>query len=255
MTCPNQEMSIEDGRMSQEATFGDNWPIPSVLVGVIGSLNLSKLFAGFKIECPEEMQSFWLSTTSKLAIEQTNNHCLSKVQLEQLSQPSERGGAPQDGGQNSRTSAAARSVIRYSTTARNNSSPLKYPHLDFLLSHKDDEVPLSPSPFNELYVFPAQCSQSFTTNLPTHFLSASQLSDLLSWNDKNLTDPLCHGQDPDIIYAMEEQAWSCHDNNNYSEAEHWYRKALSARLLVGVQGFKLRLPLFAFCFLLSIMSA
>jgi tetratricopeptide (TPR) repeat protein len=225
-------MSVEDGGISQEATFGDNWPIPSVLVEVIGSPNLSRLFAGLKIECPEEMQSFWLNTTSKLATEPNNNHCLSKVQLEQLSRPSERGGAPQDGGQNSRTSTAAGSVIRYSTTSRHNSNPLKYPHLDFLLSHKDDEVPLSPlslSPFNELYVFPAQYSQSFATNLPTNFLSASQLDDLLSWNDKNLTSPLCHEQDPGIIYAMEEQAHTYFNQDNYLEAEHWYRKVLSAR--------------------------
>jgi hypothetical protein len=118
----------------------------------------------------------------------------------------------------------------YESTSGQNANPLKYPHLDFLLSHKDHEVLLSPGPFNELYIFPTQHRQKSCTHLPTNVLSVSQLSGLLPWDDgNNLGDLLCHEQDPDIIYAMDEQAYDYYNQGNYGEAENWFRKVLRAR--------------------------
>jgi tetratricopeptide (TPR) repeat protein len=230
---PDQAMAAEDAQEfndAHEATSRDNRPLSSASVEVIESPKLSRLFAALKVECSEEeIPTFWLDQTFKSASGQVESPCISKDELERLSHRSESGGDQQDCRQELRSSTVSRSIIRNSSTSESKGNPLKYPHLDFLLSHRDDEIQLSPSPFNELYVFPAQYSQRYDSNPATKCLTASELNDLLSWDEKNHGDPLCHEQDPKIIYAMEERANSCYGEKNFSEAEYWFRRVLSAR--------------------------
>jgi hypothetical protein len=232
----DQAMAVEDAREfndADEATSRVNWSLSSTSVEVIGSPKLSRLFAALKIECSEEIPTFWLEQTSKAASGQWESPCISSDELERLSYHSETGGDPQDGRQELRSSIVSRSNIRNSATSKNKANPLKYPHLDFLLFHRDDEIQLAPSPLNELYVFPAQHSQRYDSNPTTKSLTASELNDLLSLDEKNRWDPLCHEQDPHIIYAMEEHAHSCFGEKNFSEAEYWFRRVLSARKGTG----------------------
>jgi tetratricopeptide (TPR) repeat protein len=230
---PDPATAVEDEREfndAHEATSRDNRPLPSAFVEVIGSPKLSRLFAALKVECSEEeIPTFWLGQTFKSASGQVESPCISKDELERLSHRLESGGDPQDGPQELQNPTVSRSIIRNSSTSKSKANPLKYPHLDFLLSQRDDEIQLSPSPFNELYVFPTQYSQQYDCNPATKSLTASELNDLLSWDEKNHRDPLCHEQDQDIIFAMEEQAYSCFEEKNFSGAEYWFRRVLSAR--------------------------
>jgi tetratricopeptide (TPR) repeat protein len=229
---PDQAMAVEGAREfhdAHEAASRDDWPFSSASVEVIGSPKLSRLFAALKIECSEEIPTFWLDETSRFASGQLESQYLSKDELERLSYRSESNGNLQDGRQELQSSAVSRSIIRNSSISRNKANPLKYPHLDFLLSHRDDEILISPSPLHELYVFPAQYSQRYDSSPATKSLTASELDGLLSWDEKNHWDPLCHEQDPDVIDAMEEQAYSCLGEKNFSEAEYWLRRVLSAR--------------------------
>jgi tetratricopeptide (TPR) repeat protein len=230
---PDQAMAVEAARAfndTHEAASKDRWPLSSASVEVICSPKLSRLFAALKIECSEEeIPTFWLDQTSKSATGQVESPCISKDEFEQLSYRPQSGGDPQDIRQELRSSTVSRSIIRNSSISRNKANPLKYPHLDFLLSHRDDEILLSPSPLHELYVFPAQYSQRYDSSPAAKSLTASELNDLLPWDEKNHRDPLCHEQDPDIIYAMEEHAHSCFDQKDFSEAEYWFRRVLSAR--------------------------
>jgi tetratricopeptide (TPR) repeat protein len=230
---PDQAMAVEDVREfsdAHEATSRDNRPLSLASVEVIGSPKLSRLFAALKVECSqEEIPTFWLDQTFKSAFGQMESPCISKDELERLSHRSESGGDPQDGRQELRNPIVSRSIIRNSSTSKSKANPLKNPHLDFLLSQRDDEIQLSPSPFQELYVFPAQYSQRYDCNPGTISLTASELNDLLSWDEKNDWEPLCHEQDQDIISAMEKHANSCWDDKNFSEAEYWFRRVLSTR--------------------------
>ena len=132
-----------------------------------------------KLECSDEIPIFWLDTTSKLASRQVSHYCLSKFKFEPFHRP-ERDGGAQDGGQIVQESAVSTSIFTYPSTIRCSINLLKYPHLDFMLSHKDDKVPLSPSPFNELYIFLAQSSLSFKNNFSINFLPEFSLINLLS---------------------------------------------------------------------------
>jgi hypothetical protein len=95
MIVPDHATSVEDTGECHQAPSGDKSHFTPVSVEAIGSPKLSRLCTVLKAECSEEIQSFWLDGTSQLAPGQVGSHCLSKIEIEQLSQLSGRNGVPQ----------------------------------------------------------------------------------------------------------------------------------------------------------------